>query len=83
MTAKLEGFIAMKTNPITNSVNKWAERATCKVKQIIGWIQTGEKDNKEAIERLGTQNRDHFRHKAYKNPWKKKKRKGQYSTFYT
>ena len=61
----------MKTKPITNSVTKWAERATCKVKPIIEWIRTKGKNNKEAIERLDKRNRDHFRHRAHKKPQKK------------
>ena len=63
----------MKTKPITNSVTKWAEKETYKVKSIIEWIRTGGKDNEEAIKRLDKQNRDHFRHKAHKKSWKKKK----------
>ena len=34
--AKLEGFIVMKTRPIHNSISKWADQATSKVKSIIG-----------------------------------------------
>ena len=38
---KLEGFIAMKTRPIHNSVNKWADRAKSGVKSTVGWTRTG------------------------------------------
>ena len=38
--AKLEGFIAIKTKPITNSVTKWVESTACKVKSRIEWIET-------------------------------------------
>ena len=31
---KLEGFIVMKTSPTHNSVGKWADQATSKVKSI-------------------------------------------------
>ena len=79
--AKLEGFIAMKTKPITNSANKWAEQAACKVKAMVEWMKTRGKNNKEAIERLDRQNRDHFRHKAYKKP--RKKNKGKDSTVHS
>ena len=34
--AKLEGFIAMKTRPIHNSVKKWAVRAIGGAKIIVG-----------------------------------------------
>ena len=57
---KLEGFITMKTRPIHNSVKKWAERGKNGVKSIIGWIRTGGKSNREIIERLEKQQRDHF-----------------------
>ena len=39
--ATLEGFIAMKTKPIHNSVKQWADRAVLGGKSIIGWIRTG------------------------------------------
>eukprot|EP00751_Fragilariopsis_kerguelensis_P005670 CAMPEP_0170792288 /NCGR_PEP_ID=MMETSP0733-20121128/21784_1 /TAXON_ID=186038 /ORGANISM="Fragilariopsis kerguelensis, Strain L26-C5" /LENGTH=98 /DNA_ID=CAMNT_0011140647 /DNA_START=391 /DNA_END=684 /DNA_ORIENTATION=+ len=35
--AKLEGFVAMKTRPIHNSVRKWAKRSTDNVKSIVDW----------------------------------------------
>ena len=37
----LERFSAIKTRPIHNSVRKWAERSTDKVKLIVDWIKTG------------------------------------------
>ena len=40
---KLEGFIAIKTSPIHNSVKKWAKRAKSEIKLIVGWIKTGER----------------------------------------
>lgn len=50
--AKWKGFIiAMKTKAITNSVIKWAERATRKVQSRVEWIKTGGKNNKEAIQK--------------------------------
>ena len=48
---KLEGFIAMETGRIHNSVKKWAERAKYGVKLIIEWIRTGGKNNRETVER--------------------------------
>ena len=76
-------FIAMKAKPITNNVNKWAERATCKLKLIIERIKTKRNNNKEAIERLDKQNIDRFRHKAHNKPQKKEKGKSStvHSTF--
>ena len=50
--AKLEEFIVMKTKLINNSVSKWANWATSKVKPIIEWIETGGKNNRAALERL-------------------------------
>ena len=54
MADKLEGSIAMKARPINNSVSKWAEGATSKVKSIIEWIKikTEGKNNRAALERL-------------------------------
>ena len=54
-TATLEGFVAMKTKPIHNSVKQWADRALLGVKSLIGWFRTGEKKNRGIIER--TENR--------------------------
>ena len=34
--ATLEGFVAMKTKPIHNSVKQWADKALLGVKSIIG-----------------------------------------------
>ena len=42
--ATLEGFIAMKTRPIHNSVKKWVDRAISGAKSVIGWIRTGEEE---------------------------------------
>ena len=39
--ATLEGFVAMKTKPIYNSVKQWADKAKLGVKSIVGWIRTG------------------------------------------
>ena len=41
MAAKLEKFIVMKTRPIHNSVSKWAEQGTSKIKSIVEWIKAG------------------------------------------
>ena len=73
IAAKLEDFISMKIRPFTNSVSKWTERATCKVKSIVEWIKTGEKNHKEVIERLEKRYKDHFRHEEHKKPRKKMK----------
>ena len=40
----------MQTKLITNSVTKWVERATCKVKLIIKWIKIEEENNEEVTE---------------------------------
>ena len=47
--AKLEGFIAMKTRPIHNSVKKLTERAESGVKSVVGWIKTGGKNIREVM----------------------------------
>ena len=57
--AKLEGSIVMKTRPIHNSVSKWADRATSKVKSVVEWIKTGGKNNKAVLERLEKRYIDH------------------------
>ena len=75
--ATLEGFVAMKTKPIHNSVKQWADRAKLGVKSILGWIRTGGKKNREIIERT---ERRHTAHKKQKN--KKKTIKGD-STVYS
>ena len=49
--ATLEGFVAMKTRPIHNSVKKWADRAISGAKSVVGWFRTGGKKNREIIER--------------------------------
>ena len=41
--ATLEGFVAMKTKPIHNSVKQRADRAVIGVKSVIGWFRTGGK----------------------------------------
>ena len=61
----------MKTRPIHNSVKKWADRAISGAKSVIGWFRTGERKNREIIERAEKRQRDHFRHKAHKKPRKK------------
>ena len=79
--AKLEGFIAMKTRPIHNSVKKWADRAKRGAKSIVGWIRTGRKKNREIIERAEKRQRDHFKNEQYKKP--QKKTKSRDSTVYS
>ena len=49
--ATLEGFVAMKTKSIHNSVKQWANTAKPGVKSIIGWIRTGGQKNRDIIER--------------------------------
>ena len=50
LTAKLEGFIAIKSRPIHYSVSKWAKQVKSKVKSIVEWIKTGGKNNRDIIE---------------------------------
>ena len=38
IAAKLEGFIVMKTKPIHNGVEKWADRAISGAKSVVGWF---------------------------------------------
>ena len=45
--ATLEGFVAMKTKSIHNSVQKWADTANRGVRSIIGWIRTGGQENRD------------------------------------
>ena len=52
------------------------------IKPIVGWIKTGGGNNREIIERVEKQKKDHFWHKAHKKPRKKTKEKGQYSIFH-
>ena len=40
--ATLEGFIAMKTRVINNSICDWVKRSTGRVKLIVDWIRIGE-----------------------------------------
>ena len=49
---KLEGFVAMKTRQIHNSVKKWADRAISGTKSVVGWFRIGGKKNREIIERV-------------------------------
>ena len=71
----------MKTQPINNSVKKWADRAKCGVKSIIERLRIGGKKNSAVIERIEKRNRDYFRHEAHKKP--KKKTKSRDSTIYS
>ena len=77
----LEGFVAMKTKPIYNSVKQWVDRAKLGVKSIIGWIRKGGKNNREIIERTENRERRQFEKEQYKNP--RKKNKGRGSTVYS
>mmetsp|Transcript_18530 Transcript_18530/g.20387 ORF Transcript_18530/g.20387 Transcript_18530/m.20387 type:complete len:161 (+) Transcript_18530:85-567(+) len=79
--ATLEGYIAMNTRAITNSVQQWAKRSTGKVRSIINWIVRGT-NNKEAVNRIEKRQRDFYRHEAHKKPRKKKRKKDSavYST---
>ena len=80
--ATLEGFVAMKTKPIHNSVKQWADnRAVIGVKSVIGWFRTGGKKIREIIERAEKRQRDHFKNKQYKKP--RKKTKSRDSTVYS
>ena len=79
--AKLEGFIAMKTRPIHNSVKKWADRAISDAKSVVGWIRTGGKKNREIIERTENRQRIQFKNEQYKKT--RKKTKGRDSTEYS
>ena len=75
-TAKLEGFVAMKTRPIHNSVKKCADKAISGAKSVVGWFRTGEKMNREIIERaerVENRQRDHFKNEQYKKPQNKTK----------
>ena len=58
--ATLEGFIAMKTRPINNSVREWAKQSTGRVKSIVDWIRIGGKNNKESIDRIEKRLRDYY-----------------------
>ena len=69
--AKLDGFVAIKTRPICNSVKKWKDRAISGAKTVIGWFKKGGNKNREIIERAEKQQRDHFRHESHKKPTKK------------
>ena len=71
----------MKTRPINNSVQKWAEQATSGVKSIIEWLKIGGLNNSKTIERIEKRNRDYFHHEAHKKPKKKTKRRD--STIYS
>ena len=71
--AILEGFVAMKTRPIHNSVKKWADRAISAIKSVVGWFRTGGKKNREMIERTENRKRAQFKNEQYKKPQKKTK----------
>ena len=71
--ATLEGFVAMHTKSIHNSVKEWADTATRGVKTLIGWIRTGGKNNRNIIEREEDRQRQRFKNEQYKKPRKKKK----------
>ena len=79
--ATLEGFVAMKTKSIHNSVKQWADTAKLGVKSLIGWIRTGGKNNREIIERAEDRQRQRFKNEQYKKP--RKKKKGRDSTVYS
>ena len=66
--AQLEGFIAMKTKVITNSITQWAKRLTIKVKSVLEWIRTGGKENEEAIEQIDQRKQGHFLYEAHRKP---------------
>ena len=70
--AKLERFIAMTTRPIYNSVSKWANWATSKVKSIIEWIKPRGNNNRAALERLEKRYIVHFQHRAQETTIEKK-----------
>ena len=59
--ATLEGFVAMKTKSIHNSVKEWADTARSGVKSLIGWIKTGGKNNRDRIERNENRERRQFK----------------------
>ena len=40
-TATLEGFVAIKSRPVHNSVKEWADRAISGDELIVGWFRTG------------------------------------------
>ena len=57
---KLEGFTAMKTRLIHDSVKKWAKIAKGGVKLIVRWIKTGGNNNREMIERVEKRQHEHL-----------------------
>ena len=79
--ATLEGFVAMKTKSIHNSVKEWADTAKLGVQSIIGWIRTGGQKNRDIIERNENRERRQFKNEQYKKP--RKKNKGRDSTVYS
>ena len=79
--ATLEGFVAMKTRPIHNSVKKWADRAISGAKSVVGWIKTGGKKNREIIEITENRQKVQFKNEQYKKP--RKKPKSRDSTVYS
>ena len=79
--ATLEGFVAMKTRPIRNSVKKWVDRAISGAKLVVGWFRTGVKKNREIIETTENRHREQFKNEQYKKP--RKKPKSRDSTVYS
>ena len=77
----LEGFIAMKTRPINNSVRERAKQSRSRVKLIVDWIRIGEeqyginRENREEIKRTLSIRSTH-------KTKEQNKMKGQYSIFY-
>ena len=69
--AILEGFVAIKTRTIHNSVKQWADRTVIRVKSVIGWFRTGGKKNREKIERSRNRQRIQFKNEQYKKPREK------------
>jgi len=79
--ATLEGFVAMKTITIHNSVKQWVDRAVIGIKSLIGWFRTGGKRNREIIERIENRQRAQFKNEQYKKS--RKKTKSRDSTVYS
>ena len=79
--ATLEGFVAMKTRPIHNSVKQWADRALIGVKSVIGWFRIGGKMNRKIKERTENRQRIQFKNEQYKKP--RKKTESRDSTLYS
>ena len=75
IAATLEGFVAMKTRPIYNSVKQWIDRAVIGVKSLIGWFRTAAKKNRKIIERTENRQRIQFKNEQYNKLRKKTKSK--------